>query len=677
MLRKDSEATAVRSDFPFAVETLDPVWIVMPDGARLAATTWRPVTPAKVPVVVEMIPYRRRDGTVYRDLEIHPYVAGHGITCCRIDIRGSGDSDGVLADEYALQERGDACAAIAWLAAQGWCNGNVGMTGISWGGFNSLQVAALQPPALKAIITLCASDDRYADDVHYMGGALLTENEMWSNYMLALNSMPPDPQIVGPRWRAMWQERLAANRSWSEHWLTLQRRDGYWKQGSVCEHYARIHCAVLAVCGWEDSYSNAVPRLLAGLTCPKLAIIGPWTHTYPCRGDPGPRIGYLQEAIRWWKHWLTGEDTGIMREPTFRVWINSAERPRLWYKTHAGHWAAEEQWPSPRIDWQTRFLNEHRLGLAPQPGETMTHASPASAGTDYGRWGGYGGASPDLAIDQRREDGQSLCFDSEVLTEDLTLLGAPEVELELSVDKPLVNIAVRLCDVFPDGASAVMTYGVLNLSHRNSHEEPAPCPVGEPFRVRLRLNDFGRTIPKGHRLRLAVQNQFWFVLWPQPELSLLSLPAGVSTLRLPVRPPALRDAEVRFAPPEISTPAEVEILRAGRASKTVEDDLATGLRTIRMVSDAGAWRIGDRGIACSGCTTDRFTIHPDDPLSAQLTSEHRWSFASGEADASGLARTELTADVSHFHLSWRIEVRQAGEVVHEAQNQIAIPRDFC
>ncbi|MBI2718089.1 MAG: CocE/NonD family hydrolase [Rhizobiales bacterium] len=677
MFKQDSEASTVRHEFPFAVETIDPLWITLADGTRLAATLWRPRTDAKVPVVVEMIPYRRRDGTLYRDLELHPYVAGHGIACCRIDTRGSGDSDGLLTDEYLQREQQDACEAIAWLARQDWCNGNVGMTGISWGGFNALQVAALRPPALKAIITLCSSDDRYADDVHYMGGALLTENEMWSNFMLGLAAMPPDPQIVGTRWRAMWRQRLAANRSWSERWLRHQRRDQYWKQGSVCEDFSAIRCAVMAVCGWEDSYSNSVPRLMAGLTAPKLAIMGPWTHTYPCRNDPGPRIGYLQEAIRWWKHWLCGEDTGIMAEPLYRVWITGEERPRPWYKDHAGHWAAEEAWPSPRIDWQTRWLNDGRLGRSAEEGTTLSYSSPATAGTDFGRWGGYGGTSPDLAIDQRRDDGQSLCFDSEVLGEDLVLLGAAELDLELMVDTPLVNLAVRLCDVYPDGTSAVMTYGVLNLSHHKSHEAPEPCPVGTPFRIAVRLNDFGRTVPRGHRLRLAIQNQFWFVLWPQAALSLMMVASGRSRLRLPVRPPHPRDAEVRFAAPEISAPAVVEVLREGHQSKTVEDDLATGFRTIHMVSDSGTWRIADRAITCSAMNRDTFIIHPHDPTTARLITEYRWSYASGPADVSAVAHTELTADVENFHLHWRIEVREKDQIVHAASETKVIPRDFC
>ena len=667
----------IRRDFPFEVETIDPHWIVLSDGTRIAATIWRPKCQRKVPVVVEMVPYRRRDGTVFRDLEMHPYLAGHGIAYARIDIRGAGDSDSLLGDEYLPREQEDACEIIAWLAAQPWCNGNAGMTGISWGGFNSLQVAARRPPALKAIITLCSSDDRYADDVHYMGGALLTENEMWSNVMLAFNSMPPDPRIVGERWRDMWLARLEANRSWSEHWLAHQRRDAYWKQGSVCEDFLRISCAVLAVCGWEDSYSNSLPRLLAGLVCPKRAIMGPWTHTYPCRVDPGPHIGYLQEALRWWKHWLVGEDTGIMREPMYRVWIASEERPRPWYKNHAGSWAAEEQWPSPRIDWQTRHLNASGLGRAPQGGDALSIYCPATAGTDYGRWGGNGGEAPDLAINQRREDGQSLCFDTEILGEDVTLLGAPVVDLELIVDRPLVNIAVRLCDVYPDGTSAVMTYGVLNLAHHNSHEHPEPCPVGRPFRATVRLNDFGRTVSKGHRIRLAVQNQFWFVLWPQPELSTVTLASGRSTVRLPLRPPSPADREVRFAPAEIAAPAAVTTFREETYSKTVEDDLVTGMRSIRLCTDYGAWRIDDRNIEGSAVNADSFFIHPGDPLSARLVTEYTWSMKSGPTDTSGLARTELTADAENFHLTWRIEACEGERIVFSNRRTQIIRRDYC
>ncbi|QKC95670.1 CocE/NonD family hydrolase [Mesorhizobium sp. NZP2298] len=668
----------VRTEFPFAVETVDPLWIALADGTRIAATLWRPRTEGKVPVVVEMVPYRRRDGTVARDIDIHPWLAGHGIACARIDIRGSGDSDGDLADEYLPREQEDACEIIAHLAAQAWCNGNVGMTGISWGGFNALQVAARRPPALKAIITNCATDDRYADDIHYMGGALLTEQEMWSNFMLVKKAMAPDPHIVGDVWHAMWMSRLAKTSSLSEVWLAHQRRDDYWRQGSVCEDHSAIECAVMAVCGWEDSYSNFVPRLLEHLPGPKLGIVGPWSHAYPCRGAPGPLIGYLQEALRWWRHWLCGEDTGIMDEPLYRVWITGEERPRPFYlPDHAGNWAAEDHWPSPRIERRTLHLNAAGLGSEPAPGATLSVRSPATAGRDCGRWGGYGGACPDMPIDQRREDGMALCFDTRPLDDDLTLLGAPELDLLVSVDQPHVNLAARLCDVYPDGTSALMTYGVLNLSHRDSHEHPTPCPVGMPFRVKLKLNDFARTVPKGHRIRLALANQHWPILWPQPKLSTLSVSSGDSTMMLPVRPSSPRDRDVRFEPAETAPPVPTTTLDEGFDRRVVTDDVGSGVQTIALTSDHGRRRYDDRAITVSSANSDTMSIRSDDPLSAKLVTEYRWAIASGDADTEAIAVTELTSDETHFNLSWRLEARERGTLVHSASATQRIRRDFA
>jgi predicted acyl esterase len=501
---------------------------------------------------------------------------------------------------------------------------------------------------------------------------------MWSNFMLVKKAMPPDPQIVGDAWRQMWESRLAATRSLSEIWLAHQRRDDYWRQGSVCENYAAIECAVMAVCGWEDSYSNFVPRLLEHLPGPKLGIVGPWTHAYPCNGAPGPLIGYLQEALRWWRHWLAGEDTGIMDEPLYRIFVTGEERPKPFYLPgHAGSWAAEDAWPSPRIERRTLHLNAGGLDGKAVPGATLSVRSPATAGRDCGRWGGYGGSCPDMAIDQRREDGLALCFDIGPLDDDLTLVGAPELDLLVTVDQPHVNIAARLCDVYPDGTSAMMTYGVLNLSHRDSHEHATPCPVGTPFRVRLKLNDFARTIPKGHRIRLALANQHWPILWPQPKLSTLSVASGDSTVMLPVRPPSLRDRDVRFEPAETAPPVPTTMLDEGFDRRTVTDDVGSGLQTIALTSDHGGKRYDDRGITVSSANSDTMSIRGEDPLSATLVTEYRWAIASGGADTEASARTELMADETHFSLSWRLEARERGKLIHSASATRRIRRDFA
>ena len=158
----------------------------------MAARMWMPESAAvnPVPAIVEYLPYRKRGGTEARDALTHPYFAGHGYVCLRVDIAGNGESDGLMFDEYTAQELADGVEVIDWVAQQPWCSGQVGMMGISWGGFNALQVAALQPAALKAIITLCSTDDRYSDDIHYKGGCLLNENLGWGATMLAYSSTP-------------------------------------------------------------------------------------------------------------------------------------------------------------------------------------------------------------------------------------------------------------------------------------------------------------------------------------------------------------------------------------------------------------------------------------------------------------------------------------------------------
>ena len=264
--------------FPHEVEELDHVWIPMADGVHLAARVWLPKNAADnpVPAILEYIPYRKSDHTRPRDDLNHPYFAGHGYASVRVDIRGSGDSEGVLEDEYTAAELEDGVAIINWLADQDWCDGNVGMIGISWGGFNGLQIAALHPEALKAVITVCSTDDRYADDVHYMGGCMLADNLSWASIMFAGNSCPPDPAVVGDRWREMWLERLKGSGLWLDQWTRHQHRDAFWKHGSVCEDFSRIQCPIYAVSGWADGYSNAVFRLLANIDAPTKGLVGPW-----------------------------------------------------------------------------------------------------------------------------------------------------------------------------------------------------------------------------------------------------------------------------------------------------------------------------------------------------------------------------------------------------------------
>src|SRR5215467_10066244 len=204
----------VVSEFPHSVRVIENAWIPLADGTRLAARLWLPEDAERnpVPALLEYLPYRKRDSFRLRDAPMHGYLAGHGYGCARVDIRGTGDSDGLIADEYTKQEQDDALEVIAWLARQPWCSGAVGMFGISWGGFNALQVAARRPPALKAVIAVSTTHDRYTDDVHWCGGCVFEPMLDWATTMLAYNARPPDPLVVGEGWRDLWLARLVGNR---------------------------------------------------------------------------------------------------------------------------------------------------------------------------------------------------------------------------------------------------------------------------------------------------------------------------------------------------------------------------------------------------------------------------------------------------------------------------------
>ena len=371
-----------------AVVEIENVFITLEDGCRLAARIWLPEDASErpVPAVLEYIPYRKRDATAPRDQTMHPKVAAHGYACVRVDIRGNGDSEGLMLDEYLPQELADGAEVIAWLAAQPWCSGSVGMIGISWGGFKALQIAALRPPALAAVITVCSTDDRYADDIHYRGGCLLADNLAWSATMMAYSSRPPDPLVVGDAWRALWLERLEHMPFLAANWLAHQHRDAFWRHGSVAEDLSAIEVPVLAVGGWADPYSNAVFRLVAGLEVPASGLVGPWGHKYPQLGVPGPAMDFTAEMVAWWDRWLARRLDGEV-PPALRAYMLDGGDSRQEPDERPGFWVGEAAWPSPHIEPERLFLTRAG-GLAPEPGAAGTRclASPLTTGIAGGRF---------------------------------------------------------------------------------------------------------------------------------------------------------------------------------------------------------------------------------------------------------------------------------------------------
>ncbi len=639
----------IRSEFPREVREIEHAWIPLAGGTRLAARIWLPedAESEPVPAILEYLPYRKTDGTVVRDSRRQPYVAGHGYAAVRVDMRGTGDSDGILEDEYTEQEQADALEILAWIAAQPWCTGRLGMWGISWGGFNALQIAARRPPGLGAIMTLCSTDDRYADDVHYRGGCVLALDMLhWASSMLTWNARPPDPRLYGDGWREAWLERLETASPWIEHWLGHQRRDAYWKHGSVCEDYSAIECPVYAVGGFVDGYTNAVPRLLAGLSVPRKGLIGPWVHAFPEDALPGPSIGFLQECVRWFDHWLKGVENGVMGEPMLRVWMQDSAEPRPSYDVRPGRWVAEPSWPSAGVGsrvWELP-LDEPRELLGVQ-----------SNGAGAGVWTAEG-QSADLAGDQRPDDALSLAFDSEPLVEPFEILGFPEVTLELAVDRPAALVAVRLCDVFPDGTSALVTRGLLNLTHRESHEHPSPLEPGRRYEVLVPLDVMAYSFPAGHRLRVAVSPTYWPWAWPSPEPVRLTLFSG--RLELPVREPRPEDAKLpEFGEPESAAPIEVRSVAAAPEGRSIRRDLGTGL--VEQVFDydlGGTQRLVAIDLETSDTSHTMYSIREGDPLSADVRFHATSGMARGDWRMLSEVTSAMTSDAEAFHVTTTLEV---------------------
>jgi hypothetical protein len=668
----------VVTEFPRKIREIENVFIPLADGTKLAARIWLPEDAEKnpVPAILEYLPYRKRDGTYERDAETHPYFAGHGYAGVRVDIRGTGESDGVLLDEYLKSEQDDCLEVLRWLAKQPWCTGACGMIGISWGGFNGLQVAARRPPELKAIVSICSTDDRFADDIHAMGGCMLVDNVAWSSAMFGFQSHPPDPAIVGERWREMWRERLENQPLLIDNWLRHQRRDAFWKHGSVCENFADITCAVYAVGGWNDGYSNAVPRLLAGLKCPKKGLVGPWAHRYPHFAEPGPRIGFMQECLRWWDHWLKGRDTGIMKEPEYRVWLEDWIPPKSYVAEWPGRWVTEPSWPSPNIKTKALALNAD--GLREQPGgeHAVTHRSPLSNGYMAGHWCAYGHA-PDLPSDQREDDGKSLVFDSEPLTERLDILGAPVVALDIAADRPQAQVCVRLNDIAPDGSSLRVSFGLLNLAHRDSHEFPEALRPGQRYRVRVKLNDIGYSFPAGHRFRVAVSSSYWPIAWPSPQPLTLTVHTGASRLELPVRAARDDDRSVTLFPPaEIAAPAKTVQLTADRTIETVTRDLATGETAFVTDESTGLIAVDHIGMQIQHDKLERFTIGDDDPGSARVDITYTRNLARDDWRVKTVTHTVMRATETEWLVEAQLDAYEGDKRFVSRSWSVRHPRDF-
>ncbi len=335
---------------PYPVRHVPHAVIATRDGLRLSAALFLPDAPGDgpFPAALDAVPYRKDDDFRATDWDTYAALAALGVACVRLDLRGTGSSEGVLADEYTAAEHDDCEDAIAWIAAQPWCNGRVGMTGVSWGGFNAVQVAMRRPAALGAIAPIHWSADRYGCDVHMVGGTLQAlELVEWPGGMVVENALPPRRAHVGDEaFERLWRQRLDETPQWPLGWLGRQRRDAYWRHGSLCEDWGAIEVPVLAIGGWLDGYRDACLDLLAHGAMPRRAVIGPWAHARPHRGWPGPALDHRVLLARFFRHHLAGEANGEDAEPMLLAYVQDGIPGEPFPAGDVpGRWRAWRTWP--------------------------------------------------------------------------------------------------------------------------------------------------------------------------------------------------------------------------------------------------------------------------------------------------------------------------------------------
>ena len=660
-----------------SVLTIREVMIPMPDGIQLAADLYMPADiPAgeHLPVLLEYTPYRKNDsrGSKYR---MYTYFVKRGYVVARVDIRGTGNSQGrTIPYEYSEIELSDGDAVIAWLAKQDWSNGNVGMFGISWGGFNSIQMAVRKPPALKAFVALMATEDLYQEDVHYMDGIIHIDSWMMSNDLS--NAMPGAPEF---RLDEDWLRNRFEVEPSVFTYMREQRDGSFWDRASARDKYEQIQIPGYYIGGWYDGYRDSPPRMLEHVKAPVKAMIGPWDHYYPHNAWPAPQVEWRHEAVRWFDQWLKGIDTGILDEPRFAVYVRDWHPPGPGVDEIPGHWRWEEGWPIERSVTKTFYAGQDH-GLFSSPSAQATHSlkykpSVGLAGGGPVMWWG------NIPPDQQSMDDYSLIYNSHPLDSPLEILGMPRAILKVSADVSRANWVVRICDVAPDGSVTQVGGAAFNGTHRKSAREPEDLIPGKVFPLEIEMHFTSWVFPKGHRIRFAINNAQWPMLWPTPYQMTTTLAIGGmegARVELPVVPPADRPVPKFKLPEEGPSLPDYASVDSGNVSGYAE------IKSIQRDEQSGA----AFGIA-TNATSFRYPWgleHFEERL------EHRTSDLNpAETSVIGIYAVAIDlkdrtirmeqnvvfkSDLKNFHMNFIRRFKVDGETLHEKQWNEIFPRDF-
>jgi uncharacterized protein len=651
--------------------------IPLPDGVRLAADVYLPSGGAlgeRFPVLLEYLPYRKTDSRA-RNYALYSYFVRRGYVVARVDIRGTGNSEGkLIAYEYTDEEQEDGEVVIDWLSKQTWSNGNVGMFGVSWGGFNSIHMAMRNPPALKAIIAVDATDDLYQDDVHFMDGIMHVDS--WEMSQDLDNARPgaPDYRI---------DEDYFRNRFDTRPWMMTykrQQRDGpFWDRTALKTRYDSIRIPTFVIGGWYDGYRDSIPRMLEHLKAPVKAIVGPWSHAFPHDAYPKPQIEWRNEAVRWFDQWLKGHDTGIMDEPRFAVFIRNWHPPGPYLPEVPGEWRWEEGWPIARIHDRVLYPQPNHGLAESRPNQESTHELRyvPSAGVEAGgpvMWWG------DVAHDQRPTDAFSLVYDSDPMSEPTEVLGLPHALLKVSADARQANWFVRLSDVAPDGTVTQVAGAGFNGTHRNSAREPEWIEPGRAFPLDIEMHFTSWVFPRGHRIRFAINNSQWPMLWPTPYAMTTKLYLGGNDgarLLLPVVPHEDRPKPSFLSPEPDPTLPGFESIDVGTSSgygeiSSVDRNPQTGEAKVVATNESGyryPWGTEHYNETITHRSDDR---HPE---ATSVEGQHRTIVELPNRTLVWESRLSFRSDVQNFYYQYTRRLLQNGTLVREKIWNDTIPRD--
>lgn len=654
------------NNFKNEVKVIENEWIILKDGTKLSSRIWLPQVKEKVPAILEYIPYRKNDGTRGRDEPMHGYFSGNGYAVVRVDIRGSGESDGLLEDEYLKQEQDDALEVIEWIANQEWCNGNIGMMGKSWGGFNSLQVAARRPKNLKAIIVVGFTDDRYNEDIHYKGGCLLNDNFWWGNIMLAYQSRFVDPKIDS-NGREKWLNRLENMPLWPALWLEHTLKDDYWKHGSVGENYDDIQVPVFALDGWADSYTNTVFTLMQGLKVPKKAIIGPWAHVYPHDGAPLPAIGFLQEALKWWDKWLKNEENDVLKAPMIQAYIENSMKPSANIKSVNGRFVGIDNFEK-NIKYKNYCLNPYKL-TQNKSNDIVKINTPLNHGLLSGEWMGAGvlGESP---CDQRLDDGMAVIFESDILENDLDVLGFPLLSVKISSDQEKAMLFAQLSEVREDGFVKRVSYGVLNLALSDDKEKFIGLSDNKFINKQLKLDACGYKFSKGSKIRLSLANSFWPMFWPMPKIATLTLELNECEFALPCFDG--KDSDMINMQAQSAALTPITLLKEGRVDRNISYDILSDTWTcvtdgIGGVFGEGVYKFDEVDVLVEHNLKRELSLQNENPLSAKYSIIQKMKIGRQGCMMDADIVLTQTSDLEYFYIKGDMKVKENDILIFEKE----------